>query len=108
MTLTIEASNLSQGGDNLWLFLYDLLSFYFQILCNGIILNHCVFKIHPQRSPRKGAQQQSAADARIYRLLDELEGQMSRNHFYVFVNLTDEVMGIVHGDMPYARDCSLA
>ena len=32
---------------------------------------------------------------------------MARDHFYILVNLTDEVMGIGHGDMPYERDRSL-
>ena len=40
--------------------------------------------------------------------MDELEGQMTRKHFYVLVNFTDEVMGISHIDMPDARDQSLA
>ena len=52
-------------------------------------------------------QQQSAADARRYRLLDELEGHMARNYLYVMVNLTYEVMEIGHSDVPDARDISL-
>ena len=53
-------------------------------------------------------QQQSAADARIYRLLDELEGHMARKNLYALVNLTDEVIGISKIDIPDARNCSLA
>ena len=33
---------------------------------------------------------------------------MTRKHFYVLVNFTDEVMGIGHNDMLDARDHSLA
>ena len=33
---------------------------------------------------------------------------MARNHFYVLVNLTDDVMVIVHSDMPDVTDISLA
>ena len=40
--------------------------------------------------------------------MDELDGQMTRKHFYVLVNLTDEVLGIGHSDMPDTRDCSPA
>ena len=32
---------------------------------------------------------------------------MARNHFYVLVNLTDEVMVIYHNDIPDTRDRSL-
>ena len=74
LTLTIAASKFSQKGDNLQLLIYDLVIFSFQILRNTLILNHCVFKIHSQGPLRKGAQQQSAADARRYRLLDEPKG----------------------------------
>ena len=108
MTLTISASKSPQKGENLGLPLYKLVSFSFQILWNSQILNHCVFLTHPKRSPRNGAQQQSAADVRRYRLLDEIEGQTARNHFYVMVNMTDEVMGIGNSDMTDARNCSLA
>ena len=33
---------------------------------------------------------------------------MARNHFYVLLNFTDEVMEIGNSDMPDARDLSLA
>ena len=42
----------------------------------------------------KVTQTQRAEDEKIYILLDELEGQMARKHFYVLVNLTNGVMGI--------------
>ena len=32
---------------------------------------------------------------------------MARKHFYVVVNLTDEVMVIGQSEMPDARDCSI-
>ena len=40
--------------------------------------------------------------------MDELESQMARKHFFVLVDLIDEVTGIGHSDMPDARDLSLA
>ena len=43
----------------------------------------------------------------IYILLDELEGQMSRKHFYLLVNFTDEVMGIGQSEIPDARYSSI-
>ena len=48
-----------------------------------------------QRHLRKLAQPQSAEEANIYILLDELEGQIARKHLYVLANLKYEVMGIV-------------
>ena len=33
---------------------------------------------------------------------------MSRKHFYVLVNLTDEVIGISKSEMPDVMDCSIA
>ena len=33
---------------------------------------------------------------------------MSRKHFYVLVNQTDEVIGVVQSEMPDVMDCSIA
>ena len=60
-----------------------------------------------QRSLRKLAQPHSSKYGKRYILLDELEGQIEKEEFYVVVNLIDEVMVIGQNEMTDARDRSI-